>query len=195
MSATGRGAERRTNDAYATPRWCVDALLDAIAGSDKLRDVGEWADVLDPCCGDGAILTAITDRYSEVRPHGVDLMERAGPSFAYVADWLTYEWEAEPWPQRTRIVTNPPYRLAADFVRRALMKVHGGWWLLRLPFLGSDRSRRDLWPFLREVLVLTPRPSFTGGGTDATEYAWFRFEPGDDYCGPPKLGWVRKGDR
>ena len=60
--------------------------------------------------------------------------------------------------------------------------------LLRLNFLGSSRSRADLFSReggLRKVYVLGRRPSFNGKGTDSCEYAFFCFQKG--YEGPTLL--------
>lgn len=51
--------------------------------------------------------------------------------------------------------------------------------LLRLGFLASEKR----FNFMKEnpptdVLVLHKRPSFTGKGTDAQEYAWFVWDKG-----------------
>ena len=54
MSATGRnlpGAERHADDFYATPPWCVEALL---RGSNLPS--GRW---LEPTAGDGAIVEEV----------------------------------------------------------------------------------------------------------------------------------------
>ena len=46
--------------------------------------------------------------------------------------------------------------------------------LLRINFLGS-KKRYGFWKKNppQAMYVLSKRPSFTGKGTDATEYAWF----------------------
>ena len=90
---------------------------------------------------------------------------------------------------------NPPYRQAADFVRKALecsesdAKVCA---LLRLNFLGSSRKRIDLvgpGSCLKAVHVLSRRPSFTGDGkTDACEYAWFVWQK--NYAGACRVSVV-----
>jgi hypothetical protein len=78
------------------------------------------------------------------------------------------------------IFTNPPYSLAEEIITHALET-----WskatvvmLLRLNFLGSQK-RKPFWDKhpVSEIYVLSKRPSFTGKGTDATEYAWFVWRP------------------
>lgn len=71
------------------------------------------------------------------------------------------------------VISNPPYSEADRFVRRAISQADRTWMLLRLNWLaGAERSR-----WLREnpptdIYVLPNRPDFTGGGGEATDYAW-----------------------
>jgi hypothetical protein len=78
------------------------------------------------------------------------------------------------------IIGNPPYFLAEEHV--ALARETAPWvaFLLRLSFLGSQERGRTLWslPGLRWLIPISRRPSFTGGGSDASEYAVFVWERG-----------------
>jgi hypothetical protein len=73
------------------------------------------------------------------------------------------------------IITNPPYSKAQEFVERALQELPKDpvVMLLPLPFLASKRRFEFNKKHPAHVMVLPKRPSFTGGGTDAVEYAWF----------------------
>lgn len=76
------------------------------------------------------------------------------------------------------IVTNPPYSLAYEFTRRAVAHSEETFLLLRLNFLAS-KKRKD-WFQRNEpsaLFVLSVRPSFVYGRTDATDYAWFYWGP------------------
>ena len=72
------------------------------------------------------------------------------------------------------IVTNPPFSLALEFLEKSLREAEVVVYLLRLNFLGSQK-RKPFWEKNppSHIFVLSKRPSFTGKGTDATEYAWF----------------------
>jgi hypothetical protein len=62
-----------------------------------------------------------------------------------------------------------------EFIERALREAPEDAdvaFLLRLNFLGSQRRAAFHRSFPSDVYVLPRRPSFTGGGTDATEYCW-----------------------
>jgi hypothetical protein len=80
------------------------------------------------------------------------------------------------------IVMNPPYNQALEFVKHACeilsLANDGENWrvhtLLRLSFL--EGQKRAVWlkkNMPSHVRVLSRRPSFTHGGTDACAYAWF----------------------
>ena len=80
--------------------------------------------------------------------------------------------------QRGCILTNPPFSLAQDFCHHALKHSTHVFMLLRLNFLGSQKRKQ--WWIQHEpsaLFVLSQRPSFTDGSTDATDYAWFYWGP------------------
>lgn len=64
MSAAGRGAIRQPDDFYATPAWCVDALLRGCA-----LPSGRW---LEPTAGDGAIVGEVLRYRRDVLWHLVE---------------------------------------------------------------------------------------------------------------------------
>ena len=173
MSATSRGKKRNARDFYETPEWVTHGLVQ----SERL-----FHHLYEPACGTGSILRVLS-KYakssgSDIHEGSVAICKESGLD-AEVLDFLS---ETTP-PFFGDIVMNPPYKHAAEFVRRALemteskMKVCA---LLRLNFLGSSRKRLDLvgpHSCLKAVHVLSKRPSFTGDGrTDACEYAWFVWE-------------------
>lgn len=175
MSATGRnlvGHERRADDFYATPAWCTRAILPWLAPIPESRR----GRALDPCSGEGAILRVLElDRPSWIR-QGIEIDEgRARVCGVSKGDALV-----EPWPMTDLVITNPPYALAFDFVQRAAQQCpHADRaFLLRLNFLGSRKRASWLRSNTPDVFVLPRRPSFTNGGTDATEYSWMIWGPG-----------------
>lgn len=82
-----------------------------------------------------------------------------------------------PVPRFNVIVTNPPYKLAMEFVKQAFK------WraseqslvviLLRLNVLGSQKRAAWLREHAPSVYVSPRRPTFTWRGTDSCEHAWF----------------------
>ena len=173
MSVTGHNPVRHPDDFYATPAWCTRAILPHLGRPDYFDRV------VDPCCGDGAILDVIAEQWPDHRQslRGVEIDARradiAGKKHRVACADALGETQ---WDRAVElVVTNPPFSLAMEFVQRALEEVAPGGtvaMLLRLPWLASQKRA----PWLREntpsVYVLPTRPSFTGKGTDATDYAW-----------------------
>lgn len=179
MSAAGRnlaGNERRPDDFYATPAWCTRLILP------ELRLVS-CPIVLDPCAGEGAILNIVEkDLFDLDYTAGIEIdPARAAISCAQCADALTVEWRDSNADRPDLVITNPPYKLALEFIAKALGEVAPGGevaMLLRLNFLGSQKRAGFLRANPPDVYILPKRPSFTGVGTDATEYAWMVWGPG-----------------
>jgi hypothetical protein len=176
MSSTNRGAERSAGDFYRTPEWVIRAILPHLPASDR---------VLDPCCGDGAILEVLRERLGITHISGIELdapRAELARQRLYLSQWLsTLDALAIEWSCPYLVVMNPPYRHAEQFVRKALAEVAPGgsvFALLRVGFMGSLK-RADLWrDHPADVYVLPRRPSFTGGRTDSCDYAWFAWGPG-----------------
>lgn len=150
MSATNRGTTRNENDFYPTPISCIDSITQFINYS-KITSFHE------PCFGEGVIFNAIpiaNKTYCELTL-GIDYLEAIVPPVDL-------------------IVTNPPFSLALPFLEKSLKEAGTVIYLLRLNFLGSQQ-RRPFWQANQptHLFTLAKRPSFTGKGTDATEYAWF----------------------
>lgn len=181
---------RETHDFYPTHPGATRALLgvESFAG-------GIW----EPACGDGAM-----SRVLEAAGHDVvstDLIDRGYGEGG--RDFLM-EWSA----QAPNIVTNPPFRWAAEFVQRALLltvpptRGPGGVetrkvaLFLRLAFLeGLERQKllagtplARVWVFSRRVPMARGEMVAEGGGHGVIAFAWFVWEHG--HQGPPALGWL-----
>lgn len=176
MSATGRSDVREENDVYVTPNWSIRRFLEAY-------EIPHGALVLDPCAANGELLTEIHRLRPdlrlvaiELRPEAegaLDALKCAGViedygigSFMELAEGMT-DGAVE------YVVTNPPYDLAEEFIRASQRVAKISAFLLRINFLGA-KDRRDFSATSKPGLFISPnRPSFTGWGGDATEYAWF----------------------
>jgi hypothetical protein len=91
-----------------------------------------------------------------------------GPVTAIRCDFLT-------WTTGGKFdvcITNPPYMFAAEFIAASFRMSRITVMLLRLPFLASAQRAEFMQKNAPDVYVMPNRPSFTGGGTDATDYAW-----------------------
>lgn len=174
MSATGRGAERRADDFYATPAWCVRRLLERLA-----LPAGNW---LEPCAGDGAIIRAVGRQ--DVTWTAVELRHEARGRLVEVVDstevFVGFDFVGGDFggTEFAAVITNPPFSLALPFIEHALELAPWVVMLLRLNFLASAGRAEFFREQAPDVYVLPNRPSFTDDGrTDATEYAWFVWPP------------------
>ncbi len=177
MSVTGHNDVRHPDDFYATPSWCTRAILPVLS-----RLIGqtfcEPDRIIDPCCGDGAILDVVAEVYPTAFRCGVEIdpvraAKAASRHNVVAADALgPLRWTGN----GDLVLTNPPFSLAMEFVQRAIKEAGKGGtvaMLLRLPWLASMKRAAWLRANTPSVYVLPKRPSFTGNGkSDATDYAW-----------------------
>lgn len=168
MSSTNRGTERLPDDAYMTPKWCVKRLLDVWRPN--------FGTLVEPAVGIGNIVDVVRDRvsYPWLTYDINDSKNPNGVPFTCV-NFLTL---TEQNPEVSAVITNPPYSLAEQFIKHCNYLYPNAEivMLLRLAFLASAK-RKPLWDLVGvpDVFVLPNRPSFTNGGTDSTDYAWFVF--------------------
>jgi hypothetical protein len=155
-------------DFFPTPPWATRALCELLAGETErgLSDLSVW----EPACGEGHMARPLAEYFgsvfaSDVHNHG----------YGDVVDFL--------FPNGRRahfIVTNPPFRLAQQFVETAWNRCDfGAAMLVRTAFLESIGRYRDLFnknpP--RIVAQFSERvPMFKGRvdrtGSTATAYCW-----------------------
>lgn len=172
--------ERRRGDFYATPSETTAVILPKL-------EIPEGAFILDAGSGDGAISAVLAKTYPGAEIVGIerdpDLVEKARARELYNAEFVRgnfYRYTSA-LNAPDLVIMNPPFAFAREFVERALAIVKRGGTvcaLLRLGFLASESRREFNRRHPADVFVLTRRPSFTGGGSDATDYAWFVWGPG-----------------
>lgn len=173
--------QREKSDFYPTPQRGIEALLSA-----ESFDGPIW----EPACGDGAISKVLEAHGYRVASS--DLVDR-GYGDARI-DFLM-----ETRPRAPNIVTNPPFKLAVPFVRKALDLSTGKVaMLLKIAFLeGIERSHLFANSPLARVHVFSQRLAFVPGGTKPLRkldgggmmaFAWFVWSHG--HKGPPTLGWI-----
>lgn len=180
MSSTGRSSarayERHPDDFFRTPAEVVRAILPHIGRPRYTIDLG---------CGDGAIGAVLRETWGpDVMIDGFELdaaraqiaQARERYDQVHVKDVLTLNPDV--YPAADAVIMNPPYRHAEVFVRRALQLARPGGvvvTLARLGWLGGLKRVAFHREHPSDVFVIVPRPSFTNGGTDSTEYAWLLF--------------------
>lgn len=175
----GRHAfSERGNDLYETPPEAVDALL-------KAETLPK--DIWEPACGPGAIVGVL--RAAGHRVLATDLVGYDCPESEGGMDFLT----RVPWPHPDCIVTNPPYKLAGQFVIRGLALCSKVIMLLRLPFLEGVR-RTDILEsghlarvhVFRNRLPMMHRAGWEGNKAGSSmAFAWFVWD--QMYHGPTEL--------
>lgn len=142
--------DRDENDWYVESQDVVHRLLDRVSlPPDGLHD---------PCCGLGTIVRTAQLRGKAAT--GADLVDRAGGAFP-VRDFLT---DHQRYPS---IVTNPPFKIAADIVRLAMTLVDPGGLVAvvaQAKFLFSQ-SRNPMFgsATMERVIVFSRRPSMPPG--------------------------------
>ncbi|MBB4192770.1 hypothetical protein [Rhizobium aethiopicum] len=172
----------RQHDFYATPPEATRALL---AIEDKWLPAGT---IWEPACGDGAIAQVLTSAGRAVIC--TDIVDRGFPGTKVMsifdADWR-YRFPA--------IITNPPFKLAREFVDKALERAPYVAMLLRLAFL--EGGARKPWfasvPLARvhvasRRLPMMHRDGWTGPKAgSAVCHAWFVFDKRHE--GRPQVQW------
>ena len=178
MSATNRGTKRIEYDFYPTPIEVIHNFLDHY----QLKD----GTILECAAGNGNFIQAIRDKgykniivANEIRQEERRNLINSGADFVYHKDFLV---DKLPDHDIKTIITNPPFSKAKEFILRCkeLYPDAEIIMLLRLAFLES-RTRYEFWQKYKvnKLYILSKRPSFANGKTDATAYAWFVFDGSD----------------
>lgn len=192
LSSLGSGqltGTRANNDFYATNPISVKGLLtkENIQG-----------DFLEPCVGEGHIInTLIKENCKLNNVMTLDLINRGYPNT--VADnFLTHDFGTQKFDW---IVTNPPYKLAEEFIRKSysLLKNDGKMaFFLRIQFLESVKRYqlfKDL-P-LKKVYVFSKRQTPWKNGMQTNNgktwssticFAWFVWQK--RYSGQSMIDWI-----
>lgn len=154
MSRT-TGKSLNPTDFYPTPPWCYENLE---------IDWSVFTSAHEPCRGDGRIQLFLEEQklittYSEILE---------GKDF--------FDWSE----QVDLILTNPPFNILREFANHAFNHAQTVIFLSRLNYLGSI-GRHEWWKENTPTAlhVLSKRPSFTGVGTDATDYCWIIWDKTD----------------
>lgn len=171
---------RERDDFYPTPPRGTQALL-AVE-----RFVGS---IWEPACGDGSMSRELEAAGYEV--YSSDLIDRGFGAARSIDFLLDYETVAE------NIITNPPFKLAQEFVEHALaratIKVA---MLCRLAWLEGKERRllfertplARVWVFSSRLPMLRNGDPMMAGGGGMIAFAWYVWD--HTHSGPPTLGWL-----
>jgi|HubBroStandDraft_6_1064221.scaffolds.fasta_scaffold00050_62 hypothetical protein len=193
--ASGSGDKRhalkvRKDDLYQTPPEAVTALLRA----ENLPEV-----VWEPACGPGSIVRVLRESGRQV--YATDLVDYDSPD-QDCAGW-DFLMEKQVPIGVEAIITNPPFKNAADFVRKGLELCPLVIMLMRLAFLegvgrsdildGGSLARVHVF---KNRLPLMHREGWTGNvSTNTIAFAWFVFNR--SHTGPTeihRIAWRREVD-
>lgn len=170
-------------DDFPTPPWATRALMEHVLEGDHREQ-----SCLEPACGAGHMAKVLVDYFDEV-----NAADAHDYGYADVKDFLrtplvvnSYDW----------VITNPPFRLAEDFVLRALsISRKGVAMLTRTVFLESVGRHQRLFTQHppAKFAQFTERVPMVKGRLDqkastATGYGWLVWDK--QHSGPTQLVWI-----
>ncbi len=176
---------RDSLDDFPTPPWATRALFEYI-GTDPDGVCRE------PACNRGHMVRPLTEVFGRVEASDVH---------DYGAGYRVDDYLFGPPPEMVDwTITNPPFRLAQEFIHRALATSREGVAMLtRLSFLEGQRRWQDLFRANEPDLVLVfservvmHRGRLAPNGSTATAYCWLVWGSGHYST---RLGWIEPGSR
>ena len=176
---------KKVSTTFPTPPWATRALMEYVVT--PKTSLGSMT-CLEPACGRGHMSVALAEYFGDVVSY--DVFEYG---FGSVADFLTTKHDAGSldW-----VITNPPFKLAEDFVERS-MKIarHGVAMLTRTVFIESVGRYERLFKLKppTSFAQFVERVPMVKGRVDkkastATGYGWLVWEKGRP--ARSKLVWI-----
>ena len=165
--------ERIKDDFYPTPAWCTKGLLEQVPFWSRSNIIWE------PAAGKGDISRVLSDEgYSVVSSDLVCYESHYRPFIRTGVDFLKQE---QMYAGSRHIVTNPPYKLAEEFINHAIAlatPVKGKVIMLLRNEYDCAKKRNYLFSTktgFEAKYVLTSRPRWIEGSTGSPRhnYAWF----------------------
>jgi hypothetical protein len=159
VSVTGHRDIRLPDDFYATPEWCTRLLLPHL----------QRGDVLDPCCGEGAIGKVVfetwgpsysIDGYEIDAGRAATTKDRGYFDTVVVEDFLGPASESLIKTPTPLVITNPPFSLALEFAEKSVQVADTVAFLLRLAWLSSAERSEFHQANPCDLIILPKRPSF-----------------------------------
>ena len=182
MSSTNRSKARdgHAHDYYVTPINPIEDFLSELLNYEPNILNGN---ILDPCAGgdnkNPMSYPSALSRFN-VSPSKITTIDIREDSRAEIKEnYLHCDLSQSP----DLIITNPPFNVVLDFIKKSLQDVNDGGFvvmLLRLNFFGG-KSRKYFWEkhMPKYVFVHHKRMSFTADKkTDSIEYAHFVWQKG-----------------
>ena len=172
-------------DDFPTPPWATRALCERLDGMGAPRG---WGTCREPAANRGHMVKPLREHFAEVEASDV---HDYGAGFA-VQDYLF----GPPPPIVDWTITNPPFKLAEQFIERALVSSESGVaMIVRAAFLEGQGRFERLFSVNPPSLILqfTERVVMHKGrlapeGSTATAYAWLVWRPGPRIS--PYFDWI-----
>ena len=177
---------REKDDFYATPPLAVKELM-------KLETFDK--NIWEPCCGMNHITNVLKDNNYNVKTS--DIIDRVNDGSVEIIDFLNYNEK-----YNGDIITNPPYKLATEFVYKSIETItygHKVAMFLKLTFL-ETKKRYELFKKYPPKVIYVASMRFgcsqtgefnTDGNTgSAIAYCWYIWEKG--YNGDTTIKWFNK---
>ena len=174
---------REKDDFYATPPLAVKELM-------KLETFDK--NIWEPCCGMNHITNVLKDNNYNVKTS--DIIDRVNDGSVEIIDFLNYNEK-----YNGDIITNPPYKLATEFVYKSIETItygHKVAMFLKLTFL-ETKKRYELFKKYPPKVIYVASMRFgcsqtgefnTDGNTgSAIAYCWYIWEKG--YNGDTVIKW------
>ena len=176
---------REKDDFYATPPLAVKELM-------KLETFDK--NIWEPCCGMNHITNVLKDNNYNVKTS--DIIDRVNDGSVEIIDFLNYNGK-----YNGDIITNPPYKLATEFVYKSIETItygHKVAMFLKLTFL-ETKKRYELFKKYPPKVIYVASMRFgcsqtgefnTDGNTgSAIAYCWYIWEKG--YNGDTTIKWFK----
>ncbi len=175
-------------DDFPTPKWATRALIEEVFRGVSFDELSCW----EPTCGRGYMASTLGEYFRTVRSSDVH-----DYGYGEIFDFLALSIDAAgPNDRPNWIMTNPPFRLGEEFVRRALeLAKTGVAMLVRTGFIeGAGRYERlfknqppsCVAQFVERVPILRGRVD--PRASTATGYCWLIWEI--DATLPTRLAWI-----
>ena len=196
MSVAGPHADRQPDDLYETSHWVTDLILPHLARR-PVFEFGPKVRVLEPCCGNGAILDRLVTRGAgpflieavELDPMRAESTSRRYGVEVTPADFIAWA-AAYDGPGYDLAITNPSYLLAMPIAQAmiAVTKKRGGEaaLLLRLDWMSSQARAQFHRENPSDVYVLPRRPSFVVSCACSKKCGWREVFAVDPKTGQPR---------
>jgi len=171
--------EREQHDYYATEPKAIELLL----------EVEEFNNVWECACGEGHLAKILQKR--NLLNKATDIIDRG-----YGKGDVDFLLEID--KHNGDIITNPPYRLAKEFVEQSLSLLFNGRKLalfLKLTFLEGQARKEMFRKFPPKTIYVSSsrlkcalNGNFEKTGSSAAAYGWFVWEKG--FIGCPVIKWI-----